>query len=497
MKQRTVHANGVELHTETFGDPADPPILLIAGTGASLDWWEDGLCARLAAGLRYVIRYDNRDTGASTTYPAGAPPYSGDDLVADALAVLDALGVPRAHVVGLSMGGMLAQRLAVQHPHRVATLTLLATSPDGPGDPLPPPDLPASPPEPDWADRDAVVAYLVDLQRQYMGAAGWDEARVRAIAARAVDRTPDLRAAMTNPYAADGGTPVRDRLAEIKARTLVAHGTADLLFPYAHAEALAAAIPGARLLPLDGVGHEVPPPASWDVFVPALLRHTSGGWDAQGSRLARRSIAAGDPTGWFDRLYAAAAAGESDMPWDRTTPQPLLAAWAAERRLDGTGLRAVVVGCGLGADAEFVASLGFTTTAFDIAETAIHQARLRHPHTRVDYVTADLLDPPKAWHQAFDLVVEVNTVQALPNPTRTAAIKAIPHLVAPGGTLLALPARDLGAPRTDTPPWPLTRSEIHAFATQGLTPVRVEPVEHRWQAQFIRTLLPGRPAYGR
>jgi pimeloyl-ACP methyl ester carboxylesterase len=98
-----VHANGVPLCVETFGAAGDEPILLIMGAAASMDWWEDGFCERLAAGGRFVIRYDHRDTGRSITYEPGAPGYTGSDLVEDAVGVLDALGLPRAHVVGMSM----------------------------------------------------------------------------------------------------------------------------------------------------------------------------------------------------------------------------------------------------------------------------------------------------------------------------------------------------------------------------------------------------------
>src|SRR5918998_5634573 len=108
-----VPANGVDLCVETFREPSDAPVLLLAGGASSMDWWEDEFCRRLAAGGRFVIRYDHRDTGRSTSFPAGAPPYAQTDLAADALGLLDTLGEQQAHVVGLSMGGRLAQLIAV------------------------------------------------------------------------------------------------------------------------------------------------------------------------------------------------------------------------------------------------------------------------------------------------------------------------------------------------------------------------------------------------
>src|SRR6266542_1607447 len=111
-RERIVKANGVDLCVETFGNPADPAVLLIMGASASMDWWEDGFCERLAAGGRYVIRYDQRDTGRSVTDPPGAPTYRFVDLCEDAVGVLDALGVEAAHVVGVSMGGGVAQLVA-------------------------------------------------------------------------------------------------------------------------------------------------------------------------------------------------------------------------------------------------------------------------------------------------------------------------------------------------------------------------------------------------
>ena len=133
MTEQMIDADGVRLCTEAFGDPADPPLLLIGGMSASMLWWDDAFCAALAAGGRRVIRYDHRDTGRSVTYEPGRPGYNGADLVADAARLLDAYEIRAAHVVGLSMGGALAQVLALDFPDRVASLVLMSTSPAGPG----------------------------------------------------------------------------------------------------------------------------------------------------------------------------------------------------------------------------------------------------------------------------------------------------------------------------------------------------------------------------
>ena len=276
-------AGGVRLCVQTFGDPGDPAVLLISGMSASMDWWDDEFCARLASGPRYVIRYDHRDTGQSACCPPGAPSYTGDDLTADAVAVLDALGVGAAHLAGISMGGAIAQRLALEYPARVASLTLLSTTaigPVSPGSPeLPPPspELRArpEPARPDWSDRAAVIDYIVASDRR-LSRGVFDETRVRELAGRITDRSRDIQAGMTNHAMLDDpGAPDPPRIDRISAPTLVIHGTADPLFPYPHAQVLARTIAGATLLPLPGIGHQMPPPATWDSVVPALLRHTS------------------------------------------------------------------------------------------------------------------------------------------------------------------------------------------------------------------------------
>lgn len=189
------------------------------------------------------------------------------------------------------------------------------------------------------------------------------------------------------------------------------------------------------------------------------------------------------PTDWFEQLYVQAAAGEAVVPWDLTDPHFLLAPWAQD--VDGTGKSALVVGCGLGRDSEFLAGKGFDVTAFDISPTAVATIKQRFPDTKVDYRVADLLDPPAEWHHGFDLVVESLTVQSMPIPLHAEAITQVARLT--GKQLLVLAsARDSDSPTPDGPPWPLTPEEVLSFATDGLTAQRVARMEERWLAELTR-----------
>ncbi|MBB4679565.1 alpha/beta fold hydrolase [Crossiella cryophila] len=268
--------NDVELCVQTFGDPAHPAILLVDGATASMLWWETELCQRIARAGRFVIRYDNRDTGRSTSYPAGQPGYAYPDFATDALGILDALGIERAHVVCRSMSGGIGLLLGVDHPDRVESLTFVSTSTGADGLPPSSDALSAIPANPDPADPGAVVDFVVASAKACSGGSPYfDESAVRGLVERDVVRTQDLAAMLGNHYAMSFDGSARD-WAAIKAPTLVVHGDLDPVCPLPHGEAVHAAVPGAELLILAGAGHDLPKPL-WDVFVPALCQHTEGG----------------------------------------------------------------------------------------------------------------------------------------------------------------------------------------------------------------------------
>lgn len=274
-----IGAGGVELCTEAFGDPKDPAILLVHGVGASMLWWEERFCRMLAGAGRFVIRYDHRDTGRSVTYEPGRPGYTGDDLVADAVCVLDGYGVSNAHVVGVSAGGAFAQLLALAFPDRCRSLVLVSSSPATPGQRRLPPPTGAfgqfvGTAAVDWSDDESVVEYLVAYCRLLAGGRRpFDERACRALVRRDVERANSV-ASLQNHDAILACNRRYGAISSIIAPTLVIHGTADPMFPPAHGEALAAEIPGARLLLLEGAGHGVDR-ADWKTVVAAIVGHTA------------------------------------------------------------------------------------------------------------------------------------------------------------------------------------------------------------------------------
>lgn len=272
--EKLVEISDAALCVETFGNPANPAVLLVDGAAASMLWWETELCERIARGDRFVIRYDNRDTGRSTSYPPGRPGYTFTDLAGDALDILDALDVERAHIVCRSMSGGIGLILGVDHPDRVASLTFVSTSTGEDGLPPSSGEL-TTPADPDPTDSAAVVDFVVASAKAYSGGSPYfDETATRALVERDVARTRNIASTLANHYAMTFDGPSHG-FGDIKAPTLVVHGDRDPALPLPHGQALRDAIPGAKLLILEGAGHDLPRPL-WDVFVPALIQHTAG-----------------------------------------------------------------------------------------------------------------------------------------------------------------------------------------------------------------------------
>ena len=278
MTMHTVRTGGIELATEVFGDPAHPPLLLIMGGMASMLWWPEDFCRRIAQRGRFVIRYDQRDSGLSTKYPPGQPGYGFDDAVDDVFRVLDDYRISKAHIVGFSLGGMVGQGAALKNPERVLSLTAISTSPVG----VDRSDFPPSGAawtahmavEVDWSDREAAVPYLVEAARLTASAAHpFDEAEMRAFIERDFDRSGGYLSATNHSILFEIGEAWQGRLHEMKAPLLVIHGTADPVFPSQHGAALAQAVPGAELLHIEGGGHELHR-ADWSTIVDAIVAHT-------------------------------------------------------------------------------------------------------------------------------------------------------------------------------------------------------------------------------
>ncbi len=285
-------AAGIDLCYETFGDPAGRPLLLIMGLGCQLVHWPVGFCEALAEHGFWVIRYDNRDIGLSTKLEhLGLPPipklilrkrmglslrvpYQLSDLADDARALLDALGVPRAHVVGVSMGGMIAQLLAIRHPERVLSLCSWMSTTGDPRVGRPKREalrvMLKTPPK----DPDALLDHAVLVWRA-IGSHGplFDPQRVREVAATAFKRS-SYRRGFARQLAAILAAPPREPMLErVRAPTLVLHGRVDPLVDVSGGEATAAAIPGAEFRLFDRVGHDIPEPL-WPEFAAAIANNT-------------------------------------------------------------------------------------------------------------------------------------------------------------------------------------------------------------------------------
>jgi pimeloyl-ACP methyl ester carboxylesterase len=287
-----LQSNGLSFEYDTFGDRGARPLLLVMGLGAQMILWEEDFCRALADRGHFVVRFDNRDVGLSSKLTAaGVPnvfelmqkvtsgarpdvPYTLDDMADDTAGVLDALGLESAHVVGASMGGMIAQTVAVLHPQRVRSLTSIMSSTGDPSLPPAKPEAMAVLLSPPPSARDAAIEQGVRTWRT-IGSPGFpfDEANVRKRAALAYDRCFHPEGTARQLAAILGHGSRRARLAHLKVPTLVIHGAADPLVPIEGGRDTAAAIPGAELLVIEGMGHDLPQGA-WPQIVGAIATHT-------------------------------------------------------------------------------------------------------------------------------------------------------------------------------------------------------------------------------
>jgi pimeloyl-ACP methyl ester carboxylesterase len=264
-------ANGIELEYESLGDAHAPPLLMIIGLGSQMIVWPDELCRMLVARGFRVIRYDNRDVGLSTRPDA---PYTLDDMADDAAGLLDALDLPAAHVVGASMGGYIAQLLALRHPRRVRSLCIIMSSTGARDVGSPEPDILPMLLQPVPSDRPGYIEYRVAISRR-LASTGYefDEPRIRKLAAAAYDRAFFPLGAQRQLAAVAAAPDRTARLTELRVPTLVLHGTADPIVGVSGGEALARAIPDATLRVFPGMGHDLPA-ALWPEFADAIAANT-------------------------------------------------------------------------------------------------------------------------------------------------------------------------------------------------------------------------------
>jgi pimeloyl-ACP methyl ester carboxylesterase len=287
----TVKSNGIDIAYDTFGARSSEPLVLIMGLAAQMITWDEAFCAQLADRGFWVVRFDNRDIGLSTRLQqlavpdlaslikqlllgeAVVAPYSLRDMATDTVGLMDALGIESAHVVGASMGGAIAQEMAIHYPSRVRTLTSIMSSTGGPG--LPPPTAEAIgilvAPTP--TDRDAYLARYAQTLRVLRGPGfPLDEVRDAERAAESFDRglNPPGVARQLAAIVASGSR--RDALGAIRVPTLVIHGDVDPLVPLAGGIATANAIPGAKLMVIKGMGHALPMPM-WSQIIEAIVSH--------------------------------------------------------------------------------------------------------------------------------------------------------------------------------------------------------------------------------
>lgn len=274
-----VQANGIQIEYETFGDSSSSPLLLIMGLGFQMIRWDEELCEELAERGYYVIRFDNRDTGLSTKFEMYdhykymriisaleqgekvEVPYTLDDMADDAIGLLDAIGVDKAHIFGLSMGGMIAQTMAIRHPSRVRSLISIMSSTGNPKLPRAKPEAMDAVLTPPPKGREAAIDHLVKAQRVLAGSGfAFDEERMRRMEERCYDRSFYLKGIARQLLAILSHGNRKPALRSVTVPTLVIHGSQDPLVPVEAGIDTADAVPGAELLIINGMGHTAPLP---------------------------------------------------------------------------------------------------------------------------------------------------------------------------------------------------------------------------------------------
>jgi pimeloyl-ACP methyl ester carboxylesterase len=287
-------ANGIDIEYDTFGQSTARPLLLIMGLGSQMVAWPRGFCERLAAKGHFLVRFDNRDTGLSTKMEhAGVPnifeaveasqggrqvsaPYTLSDMARDAVGLMDALELKKAHVCGLSMGGMIAQTVAIEHPHRVLSLISMESAVGEAGLPESTPAarqaMFTAPP----AERDAYIQHVTEVFRVFSGGSDkFNESIEGEIAALSYDRSYHPIGFALQLMAILASVSRKQALRSIKVPTLVIHGVQDALLPLQHGIETAETIPGANLLVIEGLGHGLSYPELWDEIVEAISEHTA------------------------------------------------------------------------------------------------------------------------------------------------------------------------------------------------------------------------------
>lgn len=261
---KMIFRGDIRLCAETFGRPEDPALVLVMGATASMLWWPEELCRSLAEQGRFVIRYDHRDTGQSSAWPAHAPAYVVEDMAEDLIELLDGFGLEKADVFGMSLGGLIGQMAAVRWPHRIRSLILIGGEPLG----WTGPELPginrnlldhfAEIADLDWQDRTAVTGFLLQIARFSAGSGGaFDEpAELQRIEAE-IDRAYDIRSAF-NHASLKMQQDWKGQLGTIHQPVLVLHGEDDPVLPLPNGQAIADTVANAKLIVLAGVGHELP-----------------------------------------------------------------------------------------------------------------------------------------------------------------------------------------------------------------------------------------------